>query len=193
MKFISRYVSHQPDAQGFIDYSAEENRVWQILYERQSKLLPGRACNEFLLGLQRLQLTADKIPQLPDVSEKLLATTGWQVKPVAALISAHEFFELLSNRCFPAATFIRCFEELDYVQEPDIFHELFGHCPMLTNPIYAQFIHDYACKVLTFPEQEWPLLQRLFWFTVEFGLTLTPEGVRAYGGGNFVLNFRSGL
>ena len=183
MEFVSRYVSHQPDAQGMIEYSAEEHRVWHILYERQSKLLPGRACDEFLQGLARLELTADKIPQLPEVSARLMATTGWQVQPVAALISAREFFELLASRRFPAATFIRCFEELDYVQEPDIFHELFGHCPMLTNPIYAQFIHDYACKVLTFPEKEWPLLQRLFWFTVEFGLINTPQGVRAYGGG----------
>lgn len=183
MEFVSRYVSHQPDAQGMVEYSAEEHRVWGILYERQSKLLPGRACDEFLQGLACLELTADKIPQLPDVSARLMAATGWQVQPVAALISAREFFELLSTRRFPAATFIRCFEELDYVQEPDIFHELFGHCPMLTNPVYAQFIHDYACKVLTFPEKEWPLLQRLFWFTVEFGLIHTVDGVRAYGGG----------
>ena len=183
MDFVSGYVSHQPDAQGYIDYSAEEHRVWHILYERQSKLLPGRACDEFLQGLQCLALTADRIPQLPDVSLRLKAATGWVVEPVPALISARSFFELLANRRFPAATFIRCLEELDYVKEPDIFHELFGHCPMLTNPIYAQFMHDYACKVLTFPEKEWPLLQRLFWFTVEFGLINTQNGLRAYGGG----------
>lgn len=183
MEFVSRYVSHQPDEKGMIAYSAEEHRVWQILYERQSKLLPGRACDEFLQGLNRLQLTAERIPQLPDISARLMETTGWQVQPVPALISAREFFELLATRRFPAATFIRCIEELDYVQEPDIFHELFGHCPMLTNPVYAQFMHDYACKVLTFPEKEWPLLQRLFWFTVEFGLINTAQGVRAYGGG----------
>lgn len=183
MEFVSQYVSHQPDANGFIHYSDEENRVWQILYERQSKLLQGRACDEFLHGLQSLELSNDKIPQLPEVSLKLKAKTGWEVEPVAALISARAFFELLASRRFPAATFIRCIEELDYVQEPDIFHELFGHCPMLTNPVYAKFVHDYACKVLTFPESEWPLLQRLFWFTVEFGLIDTLKGIRAYGGG----------
>ncbi len=183
MEFVSQYVSHQPDARGFIDYSAEEHRVWHILYDRQSKLLPGRACDEFLQGLQCLSLTADCVPQLPDVSLRLKAATGWVVEPVPALISARAFFELLADKRFPAATFIRCFEELDYVKEPDIFHELFGHCPMLTNPVYAQFVHDYACKVLTFPEKEWPLLQRLFWFTVEFGLINTSNGLRAYGGG----------
>lgn len=183
MEFVSRYVSHQPDEHGFIEYSTEEHRVWQILYERQSKLLPGRACDEFMQGLELLQLTADKIPQLPDLSARLKAITGWQVEPVAALISARAFFELLANRKFPAATFIRVEEELDYVQEPDIFHELFGHCPMLTNSVYAEFVYDYACTVLSLPEKDWPLLQRLFWFTVEFGLIKTSHDLRIYGGG----------
>ena len=170
MDFVSRYVSHKPDDQGLINYDAEEHRIWQILFERQMKLLPGRACDDFMQGLHALDLTADHIPQLPDVSGHLKALTGWQVEPVAALISARAFFELLSRRCFPAATFIRCEAELNYVKEPDIFHELFGHCPMLTNKVYADFVHDYALKVLTFPESDWALLQRLFWFTVEFGL-----------------------
>lgn len=183
MEFSSRYVAHVPDAQGLVDYSAQENRIWNILFERQLKLLPGRACDEFLSGLQTLGLNPSTIPQLPEVSERLKAKTGWQVAPVAALISAREFFELLAEKYFPAATFIRSEEELDYVQEPDIFHELFGHCPMLTDRVYAEFVHDYACKVLTFPEQDWPLLQRMFWFTVEFGLIKTPKGLRAYGGG----------
>lgn len=183
MTFVSKYVARQPDEAGFIQYSPEENKVWQTLYERQMKLLPNRACEEYLQGIQALSLSADKIPQLPDVSRQLKALTGWQVAPVAALISAREFFQLLAKRYFPAATFIRTIEELDYVQEPDIFHELFGHCPMLTNPVYADFIQQYAAKVLTFPESEWPLLQRLFWFTVEFGLISTPYGLRAYGGG----------
>lgn len=183
MQFSSRYVAHIPDAQGLVNYSAEENRIWNILFERQMKLLPGRACDEFLSGLDSLRITAHAIPQLPELSQKLIKKTGWQVAPVEALISAREFFELLANKHFPAATFIRCEEELDYVKEPDIFHEIFGHCPMLTNKVYADFVHDYACKVLTFPESDWALLQRLFWFTVEFGLINTPKGLRAYGGG----------
>ncbi len=183
MEFVSRYVSHQPDSQGMIKYSADEHRVWKILFERQQKLVIGRACDEFLKGLDNLGLTAEAIPQLPDVSRRLKAKTGWEVAPVSALISARAFFELLADRYFPAATFIRCEEELNYVQEPDIFHELFGHCPMLTEQIYADFIQDYAKKVLNRPEADWPLLQRLFWFTVEFGLIKTEKGLRAYGGG----------
>lgn len=183
MEFVSRYIAHQPDEQGMIQYSTEEHRVWRILFERQCKLLAGRACNEFLKGLESLALTADSIPQLPYVSRRLDSLTGWQVVPVAALISAREFFELLAKRQFPAATFIRVEEELDYVKEPDIFHELFGHCPMLTDAVYADFVQDYAKKVLEFPEQDWALLQRLFWFTVEFGLIKTAQGIRAYGGG----------
>lgn len=183
MQFSSNYVAHVPDAQGLVNYSAEENRVWSILYERQMKLLPGRACEAFLSGLHCLDITADSIPQLPDLSKRLNKKTGWQVVPVAALISARDFFDLLANKKFPAATFIRTEKELDYVKEPDIFHEIFGHCPMLTDKVYADFVHDYACKVLTFPESDWPLLQRMFWFTVEFGLINTAKGIRAYGGG----------
>ncbi|KTD51425.1 phenylalanine-4-hydroxylase [Legionella quinlivanii] len=183
MEFVSRYVSHKPDSEGMVNYSPEEHRIWQLLYERQMPILVNRACDEFLNGLERLGLSADGIPQLPHISRKLLELTGWQVEPVAALISAREFFELLAQRKFPAATFIRCEEELNYVQEPDIFHELFGHCPMLTNPVYADFVCNYAQRVLGFSEDEWPLLQRLFWFTVEFGLINNRQGLRAYGGG----------
>lgn len=183
MEFVSRYISHQPDEQGMICYSAEEHRVWERLFERQMKLIPNRACDEYLQGLEKLGLVSHSIPQLPDLSRCMMAHTGWQIEPVAALISARDFFELLATRRFPAATFIRSPEELDYVTEPDIFHELFGHCPMLTNQIYADFIHDYACYVLRCPESDWALLQRLFWFTVEFGLIKTDRGLRAYGGG----------
>lgn len=183
MEFVSRYVSHQPDAQGLVRYSPEEDGVWRQLYERQMTILPQRACDEFMQGLAKLGLSPERIPQLPDINQKLKTMTGWQVEPVAALISARAFFELLASKRFPAATFIRCQEELDYVQEPDVFHELFGHCPMLTDPVYADFVHRYAITVLRFPESDWALLQRLFWFTVEFGLIQTPQGLRAFGGG----------
>lgn len=183
MEFVSRYVAHVPDAQGYINYSEEEHEVWKTLYERQMKLLPGRACHEFISGLDILGLVAGKIPQIPEVSQRLSERTGWRIAPVPALISAREFFELLADKHFPAATFIRTREEMNYVKEPDVFHEIFGHCPMLTDPVFAKFVHDYACKVLSFPESDWALLQRMFWFTVEFGLVQTKEGLRAYGGG----------
>lgn len=183
MEFKSSYKAKQPDTKGYIQYSDEENAVWRFLYERQRKILPGRACQEHIAGVDKLLLTPDAIPQLPDVSAVLKELTGWTVSPVKALISATEFFNLLANRSFPAATFIRRREEIDYVKEPDIFHELFGHCPMLTNQVFADFIQSYAELVLSYPEAEWPLLQRLFWFTVEFGLVETADGIRAYGGG----------
>ena len=183
MDFVSRYTSHKPDKKGYVQYTSEEHDIWRVLYQRQMDLLPGRACNAYLDGIKKLDLVAENIPQLPELSEKLKSLTNWQVAPVAALISAREFFELLAERKFPAATFIRVKEELDYVQEPDIFHELFGHCPMLTNDVFADFLQDYAQNVLAFPQNDWPLLQRLFWFTVEFGLIRTPDGLRAYGGG----------
>lgn len=183
MEFKSRYVAHTPDKVGHVNYTKEEHGVWQTLYTRQEALLEGRASDAFLEGFKALNLSSDEIPQLPDVSEKLRAATGWQVTPVAALISAREFFELLAKQEFPAATFIRDKKSLNYVKEPDIFHELFGHCPMLTDKVYADFMHAYAKRVLTFDEADWPLLQRFFWFTVEFGLIQTSAGMRAYGGG----------
>lgn len=182
-EFHSRYVSKQPDANGFVSYTHEENLVWKTLYERQIKVIQGRACDEYLTGLAKLALDNQAIPQLPDINRRLYQLTGWVVSPVTALISAEEFFSLLSQRKFPAATFIRVMEELNYVKEPDIFHELFGHCPMLTEPVFADFMQEYAKFVLSSDKNDWPLLQRLFWFTVEFGLILTPKGLRIYGGG----------
>ncbi len=183
MEFVSRYVSRTPDERGYVNYSEEEHQVWNTLFTRQEPLLEGRASDAFMAGLKALDLSADAIPQLPEVSAKLRAATGWEVAPVAALISAREFFELLAERKFPAATFIRDKDSLNYVQEPDIFHELFGHCPMLMDKVYADFMHAYAKRVLTFAEEDWPLLQRFFWFTVEFGLIQDPAGLRVYGGG----------
>lgn len=183
MGFSSRYVAHIPDARGYVTYSADENKVWTILFERQMKLIPGRACDTFINGLKALGINSSEIPQLPDLSQRLRAKTGWETAPVSALISARDFFTLLAKKRFPVATFIRVEEELDYVKEPDIFHEIFGHCPMLTDTVYAEFVHDYACKVLDHPESDWPLLQRMFWYTVEFGLIRTKQGLRAYGGG----------
>lgn len=183
MNAVHAYVSHQVNTEGFINYSTQEALAWEQLYSRQLKQLPGHACREFLEGLAVLNFPAKEIPQLPDVTKILKAETGWEVTPVPALISPEEFFGLLSQRIFPAATFIRPLSSLDYIKEPDIFHELFGHCPMLTHPVFAEFVYAYAKEVESFPNKDWALLQRLFWFTVEFGLIQTQEGLRAYGGG----------
>lgn len=183
MKFVSRYVSYTPDSHGYVRYQEADQLVWRMLFTELYPLLEGRASTAFIEGLHLLGLSAEQIPQLPDVNQVLAATTGFEVVPVEALISARSFFELLAKKKFPAATFIRHIEALKYVQEPDIFHELFGHCPMLTDPIYADFMCRYAKRVLTFKEADWPLLQRFFWFTVEFGLIRESSGLRAYGGG----------
>lgn len=179
----SIYVAKIPDHNGEVSYTPEENKVWQRLYERQIKLLEGRACQEFIDGVEALELSPDGIPQLPEISKKLTAITGWSVAPVKALISFKEFFELLANRKFPAATFIRLPEHLDYLKEPDIFHEIFGHCPLLTNPAFADFTKRVGELGLMMSKEERVMLARLYWFTVEFGLIKAKEGVRIYGGG----------
>jgi phenylalanine-4-hydroxylase len=178
-----KYVSKMPDKRGFVDFSPEEHAVWQTLYERQIKLLEGRACDEFIEGAARLRLNPQEIPQLADVSRELRRITQWQVAPVDALISFKEFFQLLASRTFPVATFIRLREDLDYLKEPDIFHEIFGHCPLLTEPAFADFTHRVGVIGTTMSKEERVLLARLYWFTVEFGLIKTREGLRIYGGG----------
>jgi phenylalanine-4-hydroxylase len=183
VEFESCYQAKKANDAGYVEYSDEENSTWQTLYQRQMKILPGRACDEHIAGLEKLGLSSTEIPQLPDVNLKLKAISGWTVKAVDALISHEEFFTLLANRIFPAATFIRVPAELDYIKEPDIFHELFGHCPMLTQIEFADFTQKYAETVLNMSQEDWPLMQRLFWFTVEFGLIRTQKGIRAYGGG----------
>ncbi|MBI2381826.1 MAG: phenylalanine 4-monooxygenase [Gammaproteobacteria bacterium] len=177
------YTARTPDVHGYVDYSAEENQTWAFLYERQMKLIADRACDEFLKGLEVLQLTPDRVPQLPDVNRNLSAATGWEVAAVPALIPFGAFFELLANRRFPAATFIRRPEHIDYLQEPDIFHEIFGHGPLLTDPVFADFCQAYGKLGLAASKPERVYLARLFWFTVEFGLIETAKGRRIYGAG----------
>ena len=130
----TQYQSRQSDENGIIHWSNEENQIWSELYARQIPLVKERACQEYLDGLDLLKLNEKEIPQLPDINKVLMEKTGWQTAEVPALINFGEFFRLLANKQFPVATFIRTREEFDYLQEPDIFHEVFGHCPLLTNP-----------------------------------------------------------
>ena len=160
------YTAHQPDADGVIHYSNEEHGTWQILIERQFAALAGKGCNEYLAGLDRLGLPRDRIPQLAEINAVLQPATGWSVAAVPALISFDRFFALLANRQFPVATFIRRRDELDYLQEPDIFHEIFGHCAMLTNPAFAHFTHLYGQLGQQASKEQRFFLARLYWFTV---------------------------
>ncbi len=183
MKKQSKYESKKADDNELIIWSAAENNRWKRLYQRQMKLLVGRACDQYMHGIELLGMSSDEIPQLGDIDKVLLETTGWQTAPVPALINFTEFFTLLANKKFPVATFIRTEEEFDYLQEPDIFHEIFGHCPLLTNQAFANFTHTYGKLGLAASKEDRVYLARLYWFTVEFGLMKTPEGLRIYGGG----------
>lgn len=180
---MTTYVSRQSDEHGLIAWSAEENQIWADLIKRQLSCIAGKACDEYMAGLARLNLPLDRIPQLEEVNQVLRATTGWQCAEVPALISFDRFFELLANKQFPVATFIRSREEFDYLQEPDIFHEIFGHCAMLTNADFAEFTHMYGKLGLAASKEDRVYLARLYWFTIEFGLLNTADGLRIYGGG----------
>lgn len=177
------YTSHQPDESGLVNWSAPENKIWSELLQKQWRLLKGRACDEYLHGLELLDLPSERIPQLAEINSVLIKATGWQVKQVPSLINFDEFFRLLANKQFPVATFIRSDEEFDYLQEPDIFHEIFGHCPLLTNPAFAHFTHTYGKLGYAASKEDRAFLARLYWFTVEFGLVNTAQGTRVYGGG----------
>lgn len=178
-----KYQAKQADTDGRIHWEEAEHMRWKRLYERQMQLLEGRACKQFLHGLDLLGLSSECIPQLQQIDQVLLNETGWKTAAVPALINFTEFFTLLANKEFPVATFIRSEAEFDYLQEPDIFHEIFGHCPLLTNPAFAHFTHTYGKLGLAASKEDRVFLARLYWFTVEFGLLHTPEGLRIYGGG----------
>ncbi|MBL4816135.1 MAG: phenylalanine 4-monooxygenase [Shewanella sp.] len=180
----TQYVARLPDADGHIDYPQAEHDIWQALYSRQLGNLSAYACNEYQQGLIDLGLSDSHIPQLQDIDKVLLDLTGWKTAAVPALISFERFFELLANREFPVATFIRSKDEFDYLREPDIFHEVFGHCPLLTNESFAKFSHIYGKLGLSASKEDRVLLARLYWFTVEFGLIRNRDGALSiYGGG----------
>lgn len=177
------YVAKPVDANGFTEYTEEENEIWKELFQRQYAIVKDYACDEYIHGIELLNLTENRIPQCPEISAALKKSTGWALEPVPALIPFDRFFYLLANCKFPAATFMRTRAELDYLEEPDIFHEIFGHCPLLTNPAYAEFTHIYGQLGLAANHEDRVMLARLYWFTIEFGLINTAKGLRAYGGG----------
>ena len=170
--------------QGWSNYSDDEHAVWDLLYRRQMEVLPGRAAPEFLAGLKALDLGKGGIPEFEAMSDELEALTGWRVVAVPGLVPDEVFFDHLANRRFPAGQFIRKRNELDYLQEPDVFHDVFGHVPMLTNPVFADYMEAYGkggLRSLNFAALK--NLAALYWYTVEFGLIQTDEGLRIYGAG----------
>ena len=170
-------------AQDFDAYTAADHDTYRRLYERQSALLPGLASDAFIQALPSLG-ARDRIPRFDEINERLMRATGWEIVGVPGLIPEVPFFSLLANRKFPVTDWIRKPEEFDYIVEPDIFHDLFGHVPLLFNPVFADYVQRYgqgglkahglgACEMLS----------RLYWYTIEFGLIRQPDGLRAYGAG----------
>ena len=166
-------------------YSTAEHGIWRTLFERQAKVLPGRAAREFLDGLDRLKLVPDQIPDFERLSEQLYALTGWRVVAVPSLVPDDVFFDHLANRRFPAGQFIRKREQLDYIEEPDVFHDVFGHVPMLAHPVFADYLEAYGKGGQRALSEFGALknLARLYWYTVEFGLIDQKDGLRIYGSG----------
>jgi phenylalanine-4-hydroxylase len=180
------YARARPDytcEQDYAQYTAADHDTYRRLYARQVKQLPGLACDEFIAAVRELG-EPDRIPHFDDISERLIKATGWQVVSVPGLIPEEAFFALLAARKFPVTDWLRKPEEFDYIVEPDVFHDLFGHVPLLFNPVFADYMQAYGAGGLKASRLDaCELLARLYWYTVEFGLIATPAGLRAYGAG----------
>lgn len=170
--------------QRFEAYSAADHETWSRLYRRQFDLLRGRICDEYFAGLAALGITADGIPDFRQMNRTLEAATGWTVVAVPGLVPDRVFFTHLAQRRFPAGFWIRRPEEFDYIEEPDIFHDVFGHVPLLMNPAYADFVAAYGEAGLRYADPaDLARLARLYWYSVEFGLIETGAGLRIFGAG----------
>jgi phenylalanine-4-hydroxylase len=170
--------------QNWAGYTADEHAVWDFLYRRQRDILSNRADPVMLQGLEALDLNRGGIPNFAVINEELKRRTGFTVVAVPGLVPDEVFFTHLANRRFPAGQFIRGRHQLDYLQEPDIFHDVFGHVPLLTNPVFADYMEAYGkggLRAMKFGRLK--NLAALYWYTVEFGLIETPKGVRIYGAG----------
>jgi phenylalanine-4-hydroxylase len=194
-----RRVEHQQTDRGYVpvyatgtveqpweSYSKTDHDVWDTLYKRQRELLLAYACQEFLDGVERFGLGDGGIPRFSDLNKVLGEATGWEVVAVEGLLPDEVFFDHLANRRFPVSWWIRKPDQLDYLSEPDLFHDLFGHVPLLLNPIFADYMQAYGkggMKAHAIGPEALMNLTRLYWYTVEFGLIRTDKGLRIYGAG----------
>jgi phenylalanine-4-hydroxylase len=172
--------------QPWSSYSPADHATWTTLFERQQQLLVGRACDEFLENQRRFGMTPDAIPKFDDLNRVLKQATGWQIIGVEGLLPELTFFDHLANRRFPVTWWIRKPEQIDYIAEPDLFHDLFGHVPLLLNPVFADYMQAYGCggvKAHGLGAEALVNLTRLYWYTVEFGLIKQADGLRIYGSG----------
>ncbi len=174
---------HYVVAQQWENYTSEQHALWRRLYQRQARLLPGRACDVFIESLDALN-AGSEIPCLDEISELLYQATRWRLVAVPGLVPDRIFFEHLASRRFPVTVWLREPDEFDYIVEPDLFHDFFGHVPLLFNPVFANHLQEYGkggLKALALGGLQY--LARLYWYTIEFGLIQSPEGLRAYGAG----------
>jgi phenylalanine-4-hydroxylase len=194
-----RKVEHQQTDRGYVpvyatgvveqpwsSYTRTDHEVWDTLFARQCEMLPGRACQEFLDGVAKFGLGAGGIPKFADINQVLSKATGWELVAVEGLLPDEVFFDHLANRRFPVSWWIRKPDQLDYLSEPDLFHDLFGHVPLLLNPVFADYMQAYGrggMKAHAIGPEALMNLTRLYWYTVEFGLINTGEGMRIYGAG----------
>jgi phenylalanine-4-hydroxylase len=171
-------------SQNWSRYTAAEHAVWNRLFDRQTRLLPNRATPEFIAGLNILQMSKPGIPDFEELSDRLMKATGWQVVAVEGLVPDEIFYDHLANRRFVAGNFIRTPDQLDYLQEPDVFHDVFGHVPLLAHPVFADYMQAFGIggqRATTMGVVD--RLARLYWYTVEFGLVRSDAGLRIYGAG----------
>jgi phenylalanine-4-hydroxylase len=194
-----RKVEHQQTDRGYVpvyatgvveqpwdSYSKTEHEVWDTLFQRQRELLPGRACKEFMEGVERFGLGDGGIPKFSELNKVLKLATDWEIVAVEGLLPDEVFFDHLANRRFPVSWWIRKPDQLDYLSEPDLFHDMFGHVPLLLNPVFADYMQAYGrggMKAFKIGPEALTNLARLYWYTVEFGLMNTDEGLRIYGAG----------
>ncbi|HSV52473.1 MAG TPA: phenylalanine 4-monooxygenase [Burkholderiaceae bacterium] len=179
----SRAAADYTCPQNYASYTDADHETYRRLYERQSALLPGLACDEFIAALPSLGIK-DRIPHFDEINERLYQATRWEVVAVPGLIPEVPFFTLLANRKFPVTDWIRTPQEFDYVVEPDVFHDLFGHVPLLFNPMFADYVQRYGQGGLkAYDLGACEQLSRLYWYTIEFGLIQQADGLRAYGAG----------
>ncbi|HHP7241939.1 MAG TPA: phenylalanine 4-monooxygenase [Cyclobacteriaceae bacterium] len=167
------------------NYTAEDQKVWKILFERQIIKLPDAASKDHLRGLEKINFTADRIPNFEETNEILTKLTGWKLAVVPGIVPDYTFFQLMSNRNFPATTWLRKIDELDYLQEPDMFHDVFAHVPLLTNQNFVNFLEELSKIGLEYTGDDYAIeiLSRIYWFTVEFGLIRENGRLRIYGAG----------
>jgi phenylalanine-4-hydroxylase len=194
-----RRVEHQQTDKGYVpvyttavvdqpwdSYTAEDHATWATLFRRQREVLKGRACLEFIANQERFHMSPDAIPRFEELNEVLMKATGWQLVGVEGLLPELTFFDHLANRRFPVTWWIRRPDQIDYIAEPDMFHDLFGHVPLLLNPVFADYMAAYGrggVKAHAISPEALVNLTRLYWYTVEFGLIREADGLRIYGSG----------